>query len=64
MTEQTTESAEVTDPADPPALIPPKTNTGIKPTPVATTDILEKAAADPDFYRANRDAIRKAWFNR
>lgn len=64
MTEQTTDTAEVTDPADPPALIPPKTNTGIKPTPVATTDILEKAAADPEFYRANRDAVRKAWFNR
>tara|TARA_B100001123_G_C15221761_1_gene991538 strand:+ start:793 stop:1398 length:606 start_codon:yes stop_codon:yes gene_type:complete len=61
-TEQT-ESAEVPD-IDPPALIPPKTNTGIKPTPISTTDILEKAAADPEFYRANRDAIRKAWFNR
>ena len=50
--------------AEAPALIPPKTNTGIKPTPIQSTDLVEKGATDLEFYRANRDAIRKAYLGR
>ena len=49
---------------DPPALIPPKTNTGVKPTPVQTTDLIDKGGQDLDFYRANRAEIMEAWKNR
>lgn len=47
-----------------PALLPPKTNTGAQPAPTQAGDILKHAANDIEFYRANRDAVRKAWFNR
>lgn len=56
-----------TEPAAPdvaPALLPPKTNMGAQPTPTQHGDILKHATKDLDFYRANREAIRKAWFNR
>ena len=49
---------------DTPALLPPKTNTGAQPAPTQQGDILKRGAADLEFYRANRDAIRKAWHNR
>ena len=42
---------------DTPALIPPRTNTAVQPTPVSTTDLLDKGLQDIEFYRANRDAI-------
>lgn len=45
-------------------LIPPKTNTGAKPAPVQSGDIIKRAVQDPEFYAANRDAIKKAWANR
>lgn len=55
--------APVTDVA--PALLPPKTNTGAQPAPTQAGDILKNlATADLEVYRANRDAARKAWFNR
>lgn len=47
-----------------PALLPPKTNMGAQPAPTQAGDILKHAAQDIEFYRANRDAVRKAWFNR
>jgi hypothetical protein len=48
-----------------PALLPPKTNMGAQPTPTQQGDILKNlATADLETYRANRDAARKAWFNR
>lgn len=47
--------------ADQPAILPPKTNTGAQPAPVQSTDMLKRAADDFEFYKANRDAIRKAW---
>lgn len=48
-----------------PALLPPKTNMGAQPAPTQQGDILKQlATADLETYRANRDAARKAWFNR
>jgi hypothetical protein len=45
-----------------PAILPPKTNTGTVQAPVQSGDLLKRLAnEDLDFYRANRDAIRKAW---
>jgi multidrug resistance efflux pump len=65
--EVSTESAEaspmVTEAApaqDAPTLLPPKTNTGAKPAPVQSGDILSRIS-DPEFYRANREEIQKAW---
>jgi len=49
-------SAEVS-----PSLLPPKTNTGAKPAPIQHGDILSRGIKDPEFYAANRDAIKKAW---
>jgi hypothetical protein len=59
---QATEQQAVQD--DAPAVVPPKTNTGAQPHPTQKSDILSMAAKDIEFYRANRDAIRKAWHNR
>jgi hypothetical protein len=70
-TEQTTEPT--TEPApvateqgqiDPPALIPPRANNGVQPTPVQSTDLVDKGLQDLEFYRANRDAILKAYKGR
>ena len=65
--EVSTESAEaspmVTEAApapEAPTLLPPKTNTGAKPAPVQSGDILSRIS-DPEFYAANREAIHKAW---
>lgn len=44
-----------------PALIAPKTNTGTTPAPMQSTNLLNRGADDFEFYKANRDAIRKAW---
>lgn len=49
---------------DTPPVMPPKTNTGAQPAPTQQTDLLKRAVNDLEFYRSNRDAIRKAWFNR
>ena len=49
---------------DPPTILPPKTNTGTVQAPVQSTDLLKRASEDLDFYRANRDAVRKAWMGR
>lgn len=49
---------------DSPVILPPKTNTGTVQAPVQSTDLLKRAADDFDFYRENRDAIRKAWRGR
>ena len=49
---------------DPPAMLPPKTNTGTVQAPVQSTDLLKRASEDLDFYRANREAVRKAWMGR
>lgn len=48
----------------PPLMLPPKTNTGTKPAPVQSGDILKRAATDPEFYAQNREAIKKAWRSR
>lgn len=47
-----------------PVMIPPKTNTGTVQAPVKSTDLLKRATEDIDFYRANREAVRKAWMGR
>lgn len=47
-----------------PALLPPSTNTGARPAPMQSADLIQKGLDDLDFYRANRDAIRKAYFNK
>lgn len=47
-----------------PALIAPKTNTGTAPAPVQSSDLLKRGMDDFDFYKANRDSIRKAWTGR
>lgn len=47
-----------------PSLLPPKTNTGAKPAPVQSGDILKRAAQDSEFYAQNREAIKKAWRTR
>ena len=47
---------------DQPAILPPKTNTGTVQAPVKSGDLLKRLATeDLDFYRANRESIRKAW---
>jgi hypothetical protein len=45
-----------------PSLLPPRTNTGAKPAPVQSGDILSRVGSgDLDFYEQNHDAIKKAW---
>ena len=63
--EAVTEAAPEAAPApEQPALIAPKTNTGTAPAPVQSSDMLKRGADDFEFYKANRDAIRKAWRGR
>jgi len=64
VTEQVTEQAAAAPVPDQPALIAPKTNTGTTPAPVQSSDMLKRGADDFEFYKANRDAIRKAWRKR
>jgi hypothetical protein len=45
-----------------PSLLPPRTNTGAKPAPVQSGDILKRVeSGDLDFYEQNHEAIVKAW---
>lgn len=64
VTEQVTEQAPAAAVPDQPAVLPPKTNTGTTPAPVQSSDLLKRGADDFEFYKANRDAIRKAWRGR
>ena len=61
----TATDAEPVAPAEPvaeqPALIAPKTNTGTAPAPMQSTNLLNRGLDDFEFYKANRDAIIKAW---
>mgnify|MGYP003627436319 CR=1 FL=1 len=45
-------------------LIPPKTNTGATSSPVQNTDILKRGGSDFEFYKQNRESIKKAWKTR
>ena len=58
----------IAEPAETPMQQPPQsiiqTNQGVQPTPDPHGNIIERGLADPDFYRQNRDAIRKAWNNK
>lgn len=63
-TEQVTEQATAAPVPEQPALIAPKTNTGTTPAPMQSTNLLNRGADDFEFYKANRDAIRKAWPSR
>ena len=45
-------------------LIPPKTNTGATTSPVQNTDLLKRGGSDFEFYKQNRDSIKKAWKTR
>ena len=40
------------------------TNQGVQPTPDPHGNIIERGIKDPDFYRNNREAIKKAWQQR
>jgi hypothetical protein len=42
----------------------PSSNRGAQPAPAAPGDILARAAQDLDFYRENREAVKKAWSRR
>jgi len=66
--ETTAEAAPSTEAAPIPAeavesapLLPPRTNTGAKPAPVQSGDIISRGLKDGEFYEQNRDAIMKAW---
>lgn len=58
----------IAEPAETPMQQPAQsiiqTNQGVQPTPDPHGNIIERGLADPDFYRQNRDAIRKAWNNK
>ena len=59
--------AEPQPQAESPALLPPRApqiNRGVQPPPAQAGDIITRATQDLDFYRENRDAVRKAWMNR
>ena len=61
---QSAESEPVSqaEPAESPSLLPPRTNTGAKPAPVQSGDILSRVGSGYlDFYEQNHDAIVKAW---
>lgn len=62
--QETTQEASSPAPEDLPAILPPKTNTGAQAAPVKSTDLLKRGAEDFEFYKANRDSIRKAWKSR
>lgn len=49
---------------DAPVMLPPKTNQGAQAAPARSTDLLKRGAEDFEFYKANRDSIRKAWKSR
>ena len=49
---------------EPPVMLPPKTNQGAQAAPARSTDLLKRGAEDFEFYKANRDSIRKAWKSR
>jgi DNA repair exonuclease SbcCD ATPase subunit len=57
VTDQVTEQVQ----PDQPVLIAPKTNTGATVAPVQSSDMLKRGLDDFDFYKANREAIRKAY---
>ena len=40
------------------------TNQGVQPTPDPHGNIIDRGIKDPDFYRQNREAIKKAWQQR
>jgi len=44
-----------------PMVTAPQPNTGVKNAPNTSQDLLQKAS-DPQFYNANREAIREAWY--
>lgn len=62
--QETTQEASPAPQEDLPAILPPKTNTGAQAAPVKSTDLLKRGAEDFEFYKANRDSIRKAWKSR
>ncbi len=62
--ETTQEASSPAPQEDLPAILPPKTNTGAQAAPVKSTDLLKRGAEDFEFYKANRDSIRKAWKSR
>lgn len=45
-------------------LIPPKTNTGAQVAPVQNTDLLKRGGSDFEFYKQNREDIKRAWKTR
>lgn len=60
----TAEATQATqaEPVENPSLLPPRTNTGAKPAPVQSGDILSRVGSgDMDFYEQNHEAIKKAW---
>jgi predicted DNA-binding protein (MmcQ/YjbR family) len=68
-----TAAAETTEqigqPSTPPAQNMPAqniiaTNHGVQPTPDPHGNIIDRGIKDPDFYRQNREAIKKAWQQR
>ena len=58
------EAAPMVNQEEPPMILPPKTNQGAQAAPVKSTDLLKRGAEDFEFYKANRDSIRKAWKSR
>tara|TARA_R110000737_G_scaffold147071_1_gene176900 strand:- start:825 stop:1460 length:636 start_codon:yes stop_codon:yes gene_type:complete len=48
---------------DPPVLLPPRTNAGVKQAPVKSGDMISNGIQDLDYYRANRKAILSKWRN-
>lgn len=62
---QTTTPVATTEmPKEQPVILPPKTNAGAQQAPVQSTDMLKRGTEDFEFYKANRDAIKKAWSQR
>jgi hypothetical protein len=62
-TEQPAQTEPVTEQVTEPVIerpTPPTVNTGAQ-APVDGPNLLQKAAADTDFYEANREAVQKAW---
>lgn len=63
-TQETQVETQASIQEDLPPILPPKTNTGAQAAPVKSTDLLKRGAEDFEFYKANRDSIRKAWKSR
>jgi hypothetical protein len=60
---------QIGQPSTPPAQDMPAqniiaTNQGVQPTPDPHGNIIDRGIKDPDFYRQNREAIKKAWQQR